>query len=228
MKRAPIQTWFHRSSRSLIDSRRHRRRETRPLMEALEARQLMTLIPLKGPDGTTAPPVEIFQGTDNTYSTPESIGEADNGNYAVAWMNGAFGDVYTQLYSHDGTALTPQVSPGRSDESYYFVDQNKLDVPTASVKLAMNHQGDYVVAWTNVYSRFGKSDVQILARYTTPMELRMGEFATLLPRTTSNTSPRSGSTPLATLWSPTPTGTAVRRTSTPRSAEPTEVRPRSP
>src|SRR4051812_11442355 len=106
-----------RKPRSITVSNHGRRHSARPSLEPLEGRLLMTLIPLKGTDGTTAPAVLVSSGTQSHAAPQQSIGEADGGNYAAAW-NDFDGNVYTRLYRHDGSALTPATLVGQTYANY--------------------------------------------------------------------------------------------------------------
>ena len=97
----------------------------RPRMEDLEARLVMTFIPL-------ASPVEVAGAAQAPSS--RAIGEADNGNYAVVWDVAGAG-LDTRVYNASGAALTSAI----------HVDSTGVNDSQAA--LAMDGAGQFVVAW---------------------------------------------------------------------------------
>jgi hypothetical protein len=123
----------------------------------------MTLIPLKGADGNSAPAVLVSTNSpaafyENYVNGQQSVAEADNGNYAVAWTD-QNDYVYTRLFQRDGTPLTSPTFLGMTDWSITVPDGTGHG--TGSARVAMNHQGDFVVTWTKLY---GPGDVDIMAQ----------------------------------------------------------------
>jgi len=146
MKSAPLRAWLNPSNRLSLGFREKRRR-SRPSLENLEGRQLLTLIPMMGSDGTTAPAVLVdaeSNGQNVSASSRQSVAEANNGNYAVTWSDD-FGYVMAELYRRDGTPITPKIVVGRT-QTFDAPIQNQGHAYN-SARVAMNHQGDFVVAW---------------------------------------------------------------------------------
>jgi hypothetical protein len=107
--------------------------KSRPAVEALEGRVVMTFIPLASPVDVSG----LIQGNQRACSG-RSIGEADNGNFAVIWEG--YNEIDAGVFGPDGS---PLVTPFRVTSTA----PNDTEPLAAFAALAMGGSGRFVVAW---------------------------------------------------------------------------------
>src|SRR5262249_41410864 len=118
------------------------KRALRPGVDSLEARSLLTVTPV-GPETLVNTTVAGDQGFFTSWSGEgqvNSVAADANGNYVVVWEGNGVGDsygVFAQRYLADGT-------PSGSEF--------RVNVATAADQVgpvvAMDHAGDFAVAWS--------------------------------------------------------------------------------
>jgi Ca2+-binding RTX toxin-like protein len=108
------------------------RRQARPGIEQLEAREVPALI-------SQGSAIEVKW---NGYTRGDGVvAQADDGRFVTAWIDQWSTDVYARVYQEDGTPLTGSIRVGKTTPHWE-------DNPT----VAMNGSGEFVVAWTHPYS----------------------------------------------------------------------------
>lgn len=78
----------------------------------------------------------------SAYQQYPSISMDGTGNFAITWVDNGDGDIYTQRYSSDGTAVGSNFKVNDNEES--------ADYRSSSPSISMNRSGNFAITWVDV------------------------------------------------------------------------------